>query len=407
MTGYGGTGTSVLENVDDLAQFCKELFSHIPRSDQRRWAEVYTRGLISVPGRKSIRRIADYMVGWRADQCLQQFVNQSPWQWQPVRRSLAHQLGAGLRPRAWLVEEVVFPKNGDRSVGVCKQYSTSAQRMLNCQLGLAVMLAGDDAACAVNWRLMLPQSWDADEVRRGRAHVPDHERHAPRGQQVLAAIDELLDGWDLPPAPVVVDAEQDPDTEPLLQGLEERGLRYLVRVGERTPALPATPRTPADARRAPTVGELVALSARQGRMTVNWRDRVDGTSTTSRFSATAVPGGPPLGAPVRLDPRRPYRPARGVLAEWSLGGGRPTALWINNLGSARLPDLIALTKLRSRVTGEMTRMREEFGLQSFEGRSFRGWHHHVTLVSAAHVYRTLRRLEAERADETVQLRPRA
>lgn len=392
MSAYAATELRPVDTIDELSAYCQELFSSIPRSDQRRWAEVYMRGLISVPGRKSIRRISDYIVGWRADQCLQQFVNQSPWKWEPMRRSLAHQVAVTVRPRAWVLEEVVFPKNGDRSVGVSKQYSAASQRMLNCQLGLAVLLAGEDAGCAVNWRLLLPRCWDGDELRRTRAHVPHEERHRPRWQYMLDAIDEMIVAWSLPPAPIVLDGTQERQLEPLLQGLEERGLRYVVRVSDHVPALPANgaPRT----RRVPTVGELTAYSAKLGRMTVSWRDRVDGVPTTSRFAAITVPGGQP-GAPVRIGPGHPYRPPRSVLTEWPAGRNRPSSAWLTNLSTARLPELISVVKLRDRAAGALDVLSDQFGLRCFEGRSFRGWHHHVTLVSAAHIYSTLQRLDSD------------
>ena len=139
-----------------LSWFCQGLFASLPRSDQRRWAEVYVRGLIEVQGRKSIRRISDHVLGWRADQCLQQFVNQSPWAWEPVRRGLATQFAATSPPQAWVLEEAVFPKNGDSSVGVAKQYVPSARRTINCQLGMAVLMANETASCPMNWRLVLP-----------------------------------------------------------------------------------------------------------------------------------------------------------------------------------------------------------------------------------------------------------
>jgi hypothetical protein len=393
MSAYVGTELRPVESIDDLSSYCQDLFSTIPRSDQRRWAEVYTRGLISVPGRKSIRRISDYIVGWRADQCLQQFVNQSPWKWEPMRRSLAHQIGAALRPRAWVVEEVVFPKNGDRSVGVSKQYSTASQRMLNCQLGLVVLLAGDEGSCPVNWRLLLPQCWDGDEIRRTRAHLPTEERHRPRWQYMLDALDEMYVEWCIPPAPVVLDASQERQVEPLLHGLEERGMRYVIRVGEHIPALPSGG-AGQRRQRVPTVGELTAFAAKMGRMTVSWRDRVDGVPTTSRFSAVTVPGGSHT-VPVRIGPGHLYRPPRSVLTEWPAGRGRPTAAWLTNLSTARLPELIGVMKLRDRAAGELEVLSDHFGLRTFEGRSFRGWHHHVTLVSAAQIYSTLQRLDSE------------
>ncbi|HEX5406231.1 MAG TPA: IS701 family transposase [Pseudonocardiaceae bacterium] len=401
-----GSDLPVLGNVDDLSSFCQEIFSCIPRSDQRRWAEVYIRGLISVPGRKSIRRISDYVVGWRADQCLQQFVNQSPWKWEPMRRNLAQQLTASIRPRVWSVEEVVFPKNGERSVGVTRQYSAAWQRMLNCQLGLAVVLADEDASCPVNWRLQLPSCWDGDQIRRSRAHVPTDVRHRQRWECVLEALDVVL-GWGVPPAPVVVDATQDLQVEPLLLGLEDRGLRYLVRVGERTPALQGPTRRMHDGQRVPSTGEVAASPAKPGQMTVTWRDRVDGRTTTSRFSTVTIPTGQ-RDVPIRIGPGHRYRPLRSVLTEWPVGRSTPASLWVHNLGTARLPELINLLKVRTRAGAELAGLSEELGLHSFEGRSFRGWHHHVTLVSAAHLYGTLRRLDMQPGDvAAIDARPRA
>src|SRR3954452_18963407 len=185
----------ILANGGRLSWFCQGLFSSMSRSDQRRWAEVYVRGLIEVPGRKSIRRISDHVLGWRADQCLQQFVNQSPWLWEPVRRSLATQFAATTPARAWVLEEAVFPKNGDSSVGVAKQYVPAARRTVNCQVGLSGFLASQQAEVPVNWRLLLPRNWADDEARRRRSHVPAEETHRSRWLHVLDAIDEMVGAW--------------------------------------------------------------------------------------------------------------------------------------------------------------------------------------------------------------------
>src|SRR4051812_35521929 len=92
---------------DALAEFCNDMLRHLARSDQRQWGEIYVRGLVSMPGRKSIRRMSDCIVGGRADQGIQQFVNQSPWDWVPVRRNLAAYAATLFRPQAWVVEEAV------------------------------------------------------------------------------------------------------------------------------------------------------------------------------------------------------------------------------------------------------------------------------------------------------------
>jgi SRSO17 transposase len=384
--------------IAELTRLCQDLFSSFTRSDQRRWGELYVRGLVTVPGRKSIRRISDHIVGWSAEQCLQQFVNQSPWEWEPVRCRLARRVGAELRPRAWLVEEVVFPKNGASSVGVAKQYSYSAGRMLNCQLGLTVSMAGDAGCCPVNWRLLLPRCWNDDAPRRTRAHLPEHEQHRSRWQHLVDALDEMAVDWDLPPVPVLLDARQDHEVEPLLRGLEERGLRYLVQVAENTPAvdLPALPRPQ-------TVGEVVARSARRDGMTLSLRDGTDGRLVRSQFVTVPLPGLPGQRVPGGTA-ATPSRGPRRVLAEWSPGRRRSTAMWLTNLNAARLPDLIELIRLRRRAGDQLHRFGEDCGLQHFEGRSYRGWHHHVTLASVAHAHRLLGELaERERAD----LRPYA
>ncbi|WP_220183324.1 IS701 family transposase [Sphaerisporangium album] len=324
-----------------LSPFCEDLFSSFARADQRRWGDVYLQGLLTVPGRKSIRRISDQVVGRPVDQCLQQFVNQSPWDWQPVRRRLAWHLAAAFRATAWVVEEVAFPKNGANSVGVARQFAHSAGRLINCQLGLAVMLVGESGGCPVNWRLLLPRSWDDDPARRARTRIPAHERHRSRWDHLLEAIDEMILDWGLSPAPVVVDTRVTPRVEPLLRGLEERGLHYVARVGESAP-----------------------------------------------FGGRAAGWGP---GPPEVRPRRPAR--RFVSVEWAPGKGGPKGMWLTDLGDSRLSEVADLIHLRCRAVAQLALMDAESGLRHFEGRSFRGWHHHVTLVSAAHGYRLLRGLD--------------
>ncbi|WP_446689056.1 IS701 family transposase [Saccharothrix tamanrassetensis] len=391
----------ILHDSEHLSRFCQDFFMPLTRSDQRRWAEMYVRGLIYVPGRKSIRRISDHVVGWRADQCLQQFVNQSPWRWEPVRLGLARHLVSEVTPRAWVVQEAVFPKNGDSSVGVAKQYVSSARRTLNCQLGLAVFMACHESSFPVNWRLMLPRCWDDDDKRRARTHVPADERHRHRWSYLLEALDEMVGEWSLTPPPVLVDARHEIQVEQLVQGLEERGLSYVVQVGPDTPAVPAANRS---SERQVTVEELVTLSARRGRMTVHWGDRADGGPAGSHFVAATVPGRAGAG-PVRIVPGAPYPRLRRVLAEWPSGRVRPSSVWLTNLDSSRMSELIGLVRLPGRTNQDLTRLQCDFGLRHFEGRSFRGWHHHVTLASVAHAYSTLNR-QRQRQPE-MSLRPYA
>lgn len=369
--------TTRTTRTTDLIDYCQDRLSPLARSDQRRWGEVYVRGLVSVPGRKSIRRISDLVVGARAEQCLQQFVNQSTWQWEPVRANLAEHLTAMLAPKAWVVRDAVFPKNGASSVGVARQYVPAAGRVLNCQVGLSVMLAGDSAACPVNWRLLLPSCWDGDERRRDRAHLPSGQRHQPRWRLLLDAVEEMVHSWGLAPAPVIADVSDQPDIEPLLRGLAERGRGYLLQVGQHVPAWqPSSPGT-----RVPTVGELALLAVRPAATTLNWQTRTETRAATTRFVASPVPRDD---AP-RFGMRRPQQP-RHLLAKWTVGRSRPQATWLTNLNVARLPQLVDLVKLAGLAGDHLGRMQDEVGLRHFEGRSFRGWHHHVTLASIAYAY---------------------
>lgn len=377
----------VFEDLDRLSEFCRAMMASLPRSDQRRWGEIYVRGLLTVPGRKSIRRISEYIVGWRADQSLQQFVNQSTWRWDAVRRTLAGRLSSLYRPMAWVVAEAVFAKNGSSSVGVARQYAPSAGRVLNCQVGLGIFLTGELGGSPVDWRLLLPPEWDVPDERRARVHLPESERPRSRWEYVLEMVDEMMVDWGLPPAPIVVDASHGTQVEPLLQGLEERGLRYVVKVAAGTPLAPVRPALGRDGRGAVarTVGEAAMLPAGSSRTTLSWRNLGQEPAPVSRFVLD------PVERPAR-GLRRHRRPRRFVLAEWLPGGRRPDGLWLTNVSTARVPELIGLVRAPRRTDEELARMRD-LGLDHFEGRSFGGWHRHITLVSLAHAYPLIGRYE--------------
>jgi SRSO17 transposase len=393
MTSLMETAGPLLADGEGLTAFCEELLGTLTRSDQRKWGETYVRGLLSVPGRKSIRRIADHVVGRPVDQCLQQFVNQSPWRWDDVRRTLARQ-AAPIRPRAWLVQEAIFPKNGGSSVGVARQYVASIGRTLNCQRGLVVFLANGAARCPVNWRLAIPKSWEDDSERRARARIPDQERSLPFWRYLIDAVDEMVAGWGLRPAPVVWDATGH-EARPVVRALTERRMSYVIQVSEHTPVLPAT--LGAGPARMLTAGELAELSVGRRQVALRVRDRSDGGAVGVQYSALSICDTCPPENRIHLTSACHHVGTRRVLAEWSSspGGFRLRSMWLTNLNGVRLPQLAGLveTSLRARQS-DLDRLRDDFGLQDFEGRSFAGWHHHVTLVSAAQVYHTLRQLAA-------------
>jgi SRSO17 transposase len=156
------------------------------------------------------------------EQCLQQFVNQSPWRWEPVRERLAVQMSAEIAPEGWIVDDTGFPKFGKASVGVARQYCGALGKVGNCQLGVSINAATPQASCPLDWRLFMPAAWDGDELRRKACRVPQEITHRPKWQLALEMIDELC-GWEITAAPVLGDAAYG-DVTDFRSGLEQRGL---------------------------------------------------------------------------------------------------------------------------------------------------------------------------------------
>src|SRR3954454_9945332 len=230
-----------------LVEFAEEMFAALARKDQRRWGEVYLRGLMLDGKRKSIEPMAARLEDGD-EQCLQQFVNQSPWDWLPVRRALARRMSAEIAPVAWVIDDTGFPKQGKMSVGVARQYCGALGKVGNCQLGVSVSALTAQASCPLDWRLFIPEAWDEpdafNQARRAGAHLPEDVRHRPKWQLALEMIDELQ-GWGLT-APVVLGDGAYGDITELRSGLSERGISYVLDVKAVTSAYPESvaPETP-------------------------------------------------------------------------------------------------------------------------------------------------------------------
>ena len=381
-----------------LVEFAAEMFEPMARKDQRRWGEVYLRGLMGDGRRKSIEPMAARLQDGD-EQCLQQFVNQSPWRWEPVRERLAVRMSAEIAPQAWVIDDTGFPKFGDKSVGVVRQYCGALGKIGNCQIGVSISAVTPQASCPIDWRLFLPAEWD-DDPRRQACRVPDDVAHEPKWKLALDMIDELR-AWGLEPPPVLGDAAYGDITEFRL-GLEERQVAYVLDVKGATSALPAdaqpvqpaytgTGRPPAARYRRP-FSSLAALATDAGQdafQEVTWREGTRGPMT-SRFLALRVR---PANVKLRRADPDGELPVRWLLAEWPAGKPAPTDYWLSNLpADTPIGRLVELAKLRWRVEQDYRELKDALGLDHFEGRSYPGWHHHVTLVSVAHGFLTLERL---------------
>jgi len=399
MAAVAGLSASELARVRGrLEAFAEEMFEPMARKDQRRWGAVYLRGLMLEGKRKSIEPMAARLQDGD-DQCLQQFVNQSPWSAALVRERLARRMSVEIAPEAWVIDDTGFPKFGDKSVGVARQYSGALGKVGNCQIGVSISAVTPQASCPIDWRLYLPGAWD-DDPRRVSCRVPGDVGHLPKWKLALEMIDELV-GWGIAAPPVLGDAAYGDITE-LRLGLEARDISYVLDVKASTSALaedtePQRPpyrgrgRPPAPRYRRPfsSVAALAAAADADAWSDVAWREGTRGPMR-SRFLALRI-------RPANLKLRRAdpddELPVRWLLAEWPAGKDAPTDFWLSNLpADTPIEDLVALAKLRWRVEQDYRELKDALGLDHFEGRSWPGWHHHVTLVSVAHGFLTTERL---------------
>jgi hypothetical protein len=219
-----------------LEAFADDIFESLPHKDQRARGQCYLRGLMLDGRRKSIEPMTARLGGEVHYQALHHFVAVSPWDWRPVRRRLAERLVAELQPTAWAVDDTGFPKDGDCSVGVQRQYCGTLGKTANCQLGVSVNAVTEQASCPLDWRLFLPECWEDDAERRAACHVPERVRHRPKWQLVLDMVDEL-GTWGLVPPVLVADAGYGEVGE-FRQRLEDREIGYVVQVKADTSAYP-------------------------------------------------------------------------------------------------------------------------------------------------------------------------
>jgi SRSO17 transposase len=387
-----------------LVEFASEVFDSMGRKDQRRWGEVYLRGLMLDGKRKSIEPMAARLPDGD-EQCLQQFVNQSPWDPVPVRRALARRMSRELASEAWVIDDTGFPKFGRMSVGVARQYSGALGKVGNCQIGVSVNACSDEASCPLDWRLFIPEEWDEDsesnQERREKAKLPEDVHHVEKWRLALEMIDELI-GWGLE-APVILGDGAYGDITEFRLGLQERELSYVLDVKGGTsayseevqperPEWKGTGRPPKPRyRKEPSSLKALALAAgSQAAQIVTWREGTRG-SMTSRFLALRIR---PANIQLRNIASRNGEelPVRWLLIEWPPDKDEPTKYWLSNLpADTPLKTLVKLAKLRWRIEHDYRELKDALGLDHYEGRTYRGWNHHVTLVSIAHAFLTLER----------------
>jgi SRSO17 transposase len=388
-----------------LEMFLTEMLAPLGRKDRRHWGGVYVRGLLLDGERKSAGALAARLPEGN-EQSLQQFLNQSPWDWLPLWRQMAARLERTFsRAVAWIVDDTGFPKKGQHSVGVARQYSGTLGKTGNCQIAVSLHRADVRGSSPLGFGLYLPQKWTDDRERCRAAGVPEEIGFQTNWQLAVELIDQALE-WGLTKPPVVLADAAYGEVTAFRQALEGRDLAYAVGISKALAVWPEPPAgaIPADKGRGrptkclrfgdqkPVSVKDLALANQKRFRTVRWREGSQGP-LTSRFWAQRVQAahgwnhGQAPGKEVWL------------LGEWSAEEPEPTKYYLCDLPQTMsLRQLVATARGRWRVEQDYQQLKEELGLDHFEGRSWTGWHHHVTMVMLAHLF--LRREQTRRSSKS-------
>jgi SRSO17 transposase len=380
--------------------YVERLGDVLGHADRRAPLRAYTTGLLLPGERKSVEpmaaRVDPARVG-AAHQSLHHFVAKAAWDDASLLKAVRDHVLPAMPERgpirAWLVDDTGLPKKGKLSVGVARQYCGQLGKRDNCQVAVTLSVANEAASLPVAYRLYLPEAWAADPARRATAGVPDEVAFATKPAIALEQTGRALaDG--VPPGVVVTDAGYGSDTD-FRDGVTAAGLPYVAGIlgttGLWPPGagpLPAAPwggkgRPPKRLRRDPEHQPLAAETLAAGLpagawRAVTWREGTAGP-LASRFAAVRVR---PAHDDFRLSEPRAEE---WFLAEWPEGEKEPTKYWLSTLpATAAIEELVATAKLRWRVERDFEELKQELGLGHFEGRGWRGFHHHAALCVAAY-----------------------
>lgn len=384
----------------DLASFLDDVVGTLGNARRRRWCETYVRGVLLDGQRKSIEPMAarlqkieqgveDY------EQALQQFINQSPWDEQAVLDGLQAWIGRRLGADGYLIlDDTGFPKQGKHSVAVARQYTGTLGKVASCQVAVTLQLATGREVVGLDAKLYLPEAWSQDRERCQKAGLPQDVRYQPKWQLALAMLKRARsNGFS---GVVLADSLFGSVTE-FRQQLAADGWTYCVGIDSTLKVIAADadlgpvppysgrgqpPKRPLKVRAgatSPSVKEWAIENAADF-WKVTWREGTKG-KMSGRFAAWRVRCAHRLSAG-----KEPLEPC-WLLAEWPDDAEQPTKFFFSNQSSkTSLKQLVASAKSRWWIEHSYRELKDELGLDHFEGRSWRGWHHHVVLVLLAYAF---------------------
>lgn len=380
--------------------YIEHLSGVIGHADRHEPLGAYCTGLLLPGERKSVEpmaaRIAPGEVGAK-HQSLHHFVAKAPWDetrlLTAVRDYVLPKMDSQAPIRAWIVDDTGIRKKGRHSVGVARQYCGEIGKQDNCQVAVTLSVASDHASLPIAFRLYLPEPWVKDEERRKKAGTPGDIAFRTKSQIALDQIGQAITD-DVPKGVVLADAGYGNDTA-FRNGLTEFGLTYVVGVqGSTAVWTPGTEpllakswsgigRRPKLLRRDDAVkpvklSELAKTLPATAWKTVRWREGTKG-ALVSRFAALRV-------RPSHRDYWRaePW-PEEWLLIEWPDGEKEPAKYWLSTLpAGTTITALVDTAKLRWRIERDFQDLKQEIGLDHYEGRGWRGFHHHAALSIAAY-----------------------
>lgn len=391
--------TTRQQRFDHYVALLAEAVDHPDRAQPLR---DYCTGLLLPVERKSMEPIAAQVAPDKVKakhQSLQQFITDAPWRDRPVLGATYNYALPALRAhggvKATIVDDTGIPKKGEHSVGVARQYCGQLGKICNCQVAVSLSLANEWASLPIAYDLYLPKPWADDLERREKAGVPPEIKFRTKPQIALDQI-EAVHQAGLELGVIVADAAYG-DLPDFRDGLTALSLRYCVGVRETTsvwpegrgplPPKPYSGRGPRpkllrrDKRHRPiSVKELALGLPEKKYRPVTWREGARG-KMRSRFAAVRVRA-------AHMDfERTEARVEEWLLIEWPEGANEPTRYWLATLSrKTSLRKLVHQAKLRFRVERDYEELKQEVGLGHYEGRKWRGFHHHATMCIAAYAF---------------------
>ena len=383
-----------------FAAYVEGLVGVIGHADRSGPLRDYCTGLMLPCERKSVEPMAARTAPARASaqrQKLLHFVGVAAWSDEKVLAKVREMVLPTIESHgtieAWIVDDTGFPKKGKHSVGVARQYCGQLGKQDNCQVAVSLSLANHHASLPVAYRLYLPEDWAADRARRCKAGVPEDLGFATKPEIALAQIEAACTAG-LPRGVVLMDAGYGCNTA-LRTGISALELRYVAGILPNTSVWasgtrPLPPkkwsgngRPPKlirrdDKHRPISVKELALGLPKRAWRTIAWRE---GTTDllSSRFARVRIRAA-----------HRDYNLTEGrseewLLIEWPKGEHAPTKYWLSTLPQdIAFRSLVDMTKLRWRIERDYQELKQEVGLGHYEGRGWRGFHHHATLCIAAY-----------------------